>query len=551
MSVPLAEEMSLRDLAIRIWKAGVNAVDAERLVRKCITVDGPSRVLTICGHPLSLDRMGRICVVGAGKAGAGMAAGVEAALGDAIVQERVDGWVNVPENCVRPLTKIHLHPARPAGVNEPTEAGVAGTEEILKRVSALQPNDLCLVLISGGGSALLPAPVPGVTLAEKLALTRFLSQSGATIHELNAVRKAISRIKGGGLARACRAGTLIALVISDVISDPLPVIASGPTVNEPLNPAEVLAVLKKFDPDRSRIAASIWNHIESLEPQPRHSVKPTTAFFNHIIGNNRIAVEAAAAEARSLGADYVRILAVDQPGVASEIGVELAQECIDLTHHRTRRGLTCIVSGGEPVVRLSSTEKPRKGGRNQELALSALCKLWNEFQFLAKVASWLRVTRGESSRDSIEAMHELFAAVQAAAAKQREDELPDLVSGLSVLGNKIDFTQSAVIRAMFFLGQTDVDEIVAGMNVPNRFGEIAPQVVLLSGGTDGEDGPTDAAGAFVDLGVLQKAEELGLDPADFLAINNSYEFFEKTGGLLITGPTHTNVMDLRVALVRT
>ena len=135
------------------------------------------------------------------------------------------------------MQRIHLHAARPAGVNEPTPEGVAGALEILRLVESLGPDDLCLCLISGGGSALMPAPVEGITLADKLAVTRHLSAAGANIEQLNTVRKQLSRIKGGGLLRACRAGRLVSLIISDVLGDPLDVIASGPTVPDSLDAA--------------------------------------------------------------------------------------------------------------------------------------------------------------------------------------------------------------------------------------------------------------------------------------------------------------------------
>src|SRR5690606_30624143 len=145
----------------------------------------------------------------------------------------VTGWINVPEDCVRPMRALHLHGARPAGLNEPTAAGVAGADRILEIVGSLTEIDVCLVLLSGGGSALLPAPVSGISLEDKQAVTRKLSHAGATIQELNCVRKHLSRIKGGRLAAATRAGTVITLIISDVIGDPLEIIASGPTVPDP------------------------------------------------------------------------------------------------------------------------------------------------------------------------------------------------------------------------------------------------------------------------------------------------------------------------------
>src|SRR5262245_26470450 len=222
----------LRSDALAIWHAGLAAVRSDRLVTDNVRVDGES--LLIGDESIRLSSVGRIAVIGAGKAGAGMAAGLEEALGPRVLAEKqVRGWINVPADCVRELGCIHLHAARPAGINEPTSEGVLGAEKILEIVSSLGADDLCICLISGGGSALLPAPVAGVSLAEKQAITRQLSAGGANIEELNTVRKQLSRIKGGGLARACRAGRLITLIISDVLGDPLDVIASGPTVPDP------------------------------------------------------------------------------------------------------------------------------------------------------------------------------------------------------------------------------------------------------------------------------------------------------------------------------
>jgi hydroxypyruvate reductase len=162
----------LRDDARAIWQAGVDAVRSDKLVRNVVARSGDE--LTVCDQRFSLAQLGRIAVVGAGKAGAGMAAGVEEALGPDVVDVQVEGWINVPADCVAPLRKIHLHASRPAGVNEPTSEGVAGARRILQIVGGLLPIDLCLVLLSGGGSALLPVPIDAITLADKQAVTRFL-----------------------------------------------------------------------------------------------------------------------------------------------------------------------------------------------------------------------------------------------------------------------------------------------------------------------------------------------------------------------------------------
>lgn len=448
MNNPLTEH------ALDIWSKAVSAVDSQTLVKRHIATENGR--LTVAGREFKLTDTNRIVVVGAGKAGAGMAAAVEASLGEDLVCDRVEGWVNVPADCVRELQRIHLHAARPAGVNEPTEEGVAGAQQILELVSELNDDDLCIVLLSGGGSALLPAPVAGVSLEDKQAVTRLLMHGGATINELNCVRKQLSRIKGGGLARAAQHGTVITLIISDVIDDPLDVIASGPTVDDPSTPADALEVLKRIVADESQIPANVVNYLsDASQTMPQREPIDASRVTNHIIGNNAVAVAAAEARARELGYEVVNE-GCGLEGVASEIGRTLARKCLETRDSATTGKPLCILSGGEPIVRLAETEQPRKGGRNQELVLAAI------------------------------------------------DEL-------------------------------DADN--------------AHDIVIVSGGTDGEDGPTDAAGAWLDAQVVAAMRESQLDPAEFLAINNSYPFFEQTGGLLKTGPTHTNVMDVRVALV--
>lgn len=444
----------MRSDAEEIWRAGVAAVDSARLVES--VVEYTTDRLVVCGHELPLAGVRRIAVVGAGKAGAGMAAGFERAVGPRVLADKVIGWVNVPADCVRPLEKIHLHAARPAGLNEPTEAGVEGSRRILEIVSQLTADDVCIVLLSGGGSALLPAPIEGVSLADKQAVTRLLMRSGATISELNCVRKQLSRIKGGRLARATRAGLVIALIISDVVGDPLDIIASGPTAPDSSSATEALEILQERAVDASLIPPSVIEALKRADRESRQAEPFPEHVFNHVIGNNAVAVDAAAREAELLGCD-VTILGSGGQGEAQEVGRSLAAFCqkvrgiTDLP-----RPLLCVLWGGEPVVRVAAGETLGKGGRNQELVLAGLAELWDD-----------------------------------------------------------------------------------GMK----------GIVLLSGGTDGEDGPTDAAGAIADEQIVEVARSQGLDPREYLAAHDSYHFFEQCGGLLKTGPTHTNVMDLRVALV--
>ena len=440
--------------AVRIWQAGVDAVRSDRLVRQAFRVEDSALVFAD-REPVELDSIGRIVVVGAGKAGSGMAGAVEEILGPKLAKEkRLTGWVNVPEDCVRATDYIRLHPARAAGVNEPAPAGVEGSAEILRLVESLTADDLCLVLLSGGGSALMPAPAEGITLDDKLAVTRYLSAAGANIEELNTVRKQLSRIKGGGLLEACRAGRLVSLVISDVLGDPLDVIASGPTVADSSTPQEAIEVLQRFDARSAGIPPAVFEHIERRADE--RLAKPVTGpryVRNVVIGNNATAIDAAGSEAERLGYSHAMISAEKSEGQAERVGRHLAEMAIKM---RRDAGPDCLISGGEPVVTLVDPAKRGRGGRNQQLILAALVQL--------------------------------------------------------------------------------IDDGAAGL-------------AMLSGGTDGEDGPTDAAGAVLTAQVLAMAEDLGLDPADFLARNDAYSFFEPLDALIKTGPTHTNVCDVRVVLV--
>jgi hydroxypyruvate reductase/glycerate 2-kinase len=422
-----------------IWHGAVAAVRPEPLVRRALT-----------DLTEELRTAPRILVLGGGKAGAAMAQAVEVVLADQL--DRIEGIVNVPADAVRPLRKIRLHAARPAATNFPTPEGVAGAQEMLQLAKSAGPNDIALCLLSGGGSALLPAPAEGVSLADKLAVTKRLHHCGATINEMNAVRKHLSAIKGGRLAEAFQGRSLYSLIISDVIGDPLDVIASGPTAADPTTFAQAMDILDRYHL-RGEIPASALGHLErGVHGKITETPKALASHVhNMILGNNVLALAAAAERAEQLGyrvlnlGSYIegetRHVATMHAGIVRSIveqGVPSAPP-------------VCLLSGGETTVTL--TPHPGKGGRNQEFVLAALLK-----------------------------------------------------------------------RA-------------------------APNVVILSGGTDGEDGPTDAAGASADAATLERATSLGLNGWDYLQRNDAYRFFQATGDLFITGLTHTNVMDVRVFLV--
>lgn len=441
----------VRDDALRIWHAGVKSVDSSELVRKHLRVEGSD--FCVGDVRIKLRNVRRVAVIGGGKAGAGMAAAIEEILpANVLGNTKLTGWINVPNDCVRNLPRIHLHGARPAGVNEPTEEGILGTRQIAQIARSLSQDDICLCLLSGGGSALLPAPARGITLADKLAVTKFLSEAGASINELNTVRKHLSEIKGGGLARICKAGQLITLIISDVLGDPLDIISSGPTVVDPSTSDDALDILNQFHAKAGGISSRVF---DSLRHQ-RHSSNqvPTEKIHNLVIGNNQTAVQQAAEFAKQLGYRTETFSASHSEGFANDIGRELGERLVKLDNRTSSR---CLVHGGEPVVKLVSENERGKGGRNQQLALAAL--------------DFLMPCRCENT-------------------------------------------------------------------------------ALLSGGTDGEDGPTDAAGAIVDAHVVSKVQERRLEPSQFLAKNDAYHFFEQCEGLVKTGPTHTNVCDLRILIRR-
>jgi len=438
--------------ALAIWRAALEAVSSERLMSESVRVE--ARTLWIADEPYDLDSIGRIVVVGAGKAGSGMAAGLERALGQDLLEEKhVEGWINVPADCVRPLQRVHLHAARPAGVNEPTPEGVAGAEAILRLVRSLGPDDLCLCLISGGGSALLPAPADGITLADKRGVTRFLSAAGANIEELNTVRKQLSRVKGGRLAAACGAGRMVTLIISDVIGDRLDVIASGPTVADTATAADALAVLERFDARRQGVPQTVFDVLQAASHAPL--VALACQVRNVVIGNNARAVDAAGIEAERRGYSHAMLAAVSLEGPAEDVGAHLADMALRM---RRETGPDCLITGGEPTVLLVAEQERGLGGRNQQLVLAALERLLEN-------------------------------------------------------------------------------------------GSHGEGIAILSGGTDGEDGPTDAAGAIVDEDVFASMATRGLIPGDFLRRNDAYRFFDALDALIHTGPTHTNVCDVRVVVV--
>ena len=427
-----------------IWDAAVDAVRPGDLIPD--SVRGDQRLQE------AVARAERVLVVGAGKAGAAMAEALEVAFGDQV--NKVTGIVNVPADAVRPLKRIELHAARPAASNHPTAAGVTGAEQMLALLGSAGPEDIAICLISGGGSALLPAP-DGVSLEDKQAVTKLLHACGATIHEMNAVRKHLSRVKGGRLAQAFRGRELFSLIISDVVGDPLDVIASGPTAADPSTFADALAVLDRYGL-RAKAPPAVVHHLEegAAGRIPETPKAMPANVHNVILGNNARALRAATAKAEALGYRVLNLGAFVE-GETRPVATAVAGVVRSIrTDGQPVAPPACVLIGGETTVTLGPDAG--KGGRNQEFVLAVLHKLGAD-----------------------------------------------------------------------------------GMR----------GVAVLSGGTDGEDGPTDAAGAIADDGTWPAIRRQGLDVAHHLERHDAYPLFDVIGGLIRTGLTHTNVMDVRVLLV--
>ena len=426
-----------RHHALQIFRAALLAADPYRAVLDHLSFDG--RVLRLGRKRYDLAAFDRIQVIGAGKAGAAMAHAIEKLLGRRIS----GGLVNVPDGVAARLRRIQLHPC---GHPIPDERGAEGARRILEIARSAGPRDLLIALISGGASAMLPAPAPPLTLEGKRALTRQLLTSGATIHELNTVRKHLSLIKGGQFAQAAFPATVIALLLSDVVGDDPGVIGSGPAVPDSSTVADAVRVLDKYG-----VSVPGGNQCGALHETPKPG-DPVFARSRHlIVGSNKQAVAAAEACARGLGYRTM-VLSTTIEGEAREIArmhAAIAREI--LTSNRPVRRPACLLSGGETTVTVRGRGL---GGRNQEFVLAAILAL-----------------------------------------------------------------------------------------------EGAGPATILSAGTDGIDGPTDAAGAIADSSTLARAAALGLDPRRFLDDNDSYHFFEPLDALLKTGPTGTNVADVRVVLI--
>jgi glycerate 2-kinase len=429
------------------FDAGLDAADPKRAVARILSLRNGEH-LSIGGDPYDLKTFERIIVVGFGKAASPMALALEDILGSRIAE----GRVTTKYGYGLPLKYISC---AEAGHPIPDEAGLSAANNILQLLDAAGEKDLVICLISGGGSALVPMPEGNISLSDKQKTTQALLECGASIHEINAVRKHISKIKGGKLAMVAFPATLVALLLSDVIGDDLDVIASGPTVPDHTTFQDCIDIIDNYDISAS-IPKTVISFLErGAEGKEKETPKPGDPVFDsthaYIVGSSLLSLEAAKKQARDFGYNTI-ILSSSIEGETREVAkvhAAIAKE-IGKTGNPIEKP-ACIISGGETTVTIRGKGL---GGRNTEFCLA--------------------------SAVDIEGMED---------------------------------------------------------------------ITVLSGGTDGTDGPTDAAGAIVDGKTVTEARLQGLDPLRYLKNNDSYHLFEATGDLLKTGPTMTNVMDMRIILV--
>ena len=444
--------MNLRDSALAIFHAALNAADPRTAIHRAMQRDG--EILRVRDREYDLAHIRRVFVIGFGKAGAAMAQATEEIFGDTLRVER--GLVIVKYGHVAPLNQIQLHEA---GHPLLDENGLSGTRQILEILDAANENDLVICLISGGGSALLELPVEGISLNDFRTTTDVLLRAGATINELNTVRKHLSQVKGGQLARRAHNALIVSLILSDVIGSPLDTIASGPTAPDPTMFADAHSIVERHGL-QTQLPVSVVQHIErgvlgEMADTPDERDPIFGRVQNVVIADNAIACDAAVQHARSLEFNTLFLSTYIQ-GEARQVAhvfAAIAKEIVQSDRPVARPA--CIIAGGETTVRVRGNGK---GGRNQEFALAAAIEI-------------------------------------------------------------------------------DARSVSAA------------RVVVLSGGTDGTDGPTNAAGAIADERTIFRATMHGNDARTFLANNDAYHFFQPLNDLIITGPTNTNVNDVIVMLV--
>ena len=437
--------MNNRTVAEQIFLAGVDRVLPDRLISTTMYLQDNS--LFINDFSFNLDPVRNIYVIGAGKASALMGAEVERILGERITAGHI--VVKYGHSCK--LNKIKV---TEAGHPVPDEKGFSATRSILEIAGKATENDLVICLLSGGGSALLADFPEGSSPEEIMIVNNLLVNCGASIGEINTVRKHLSGVKGGQLAKAVYPGIMISLILSDVIGDPLDVIASGPTVPDPTTFQMAIEVLKKYNltgPVPKGIIDYLRDGTRGQRPDTPTATDPVfEKAWNILIGNNRLALEAAQKKATELNLNS-EIMSDHIEGEISEVSEYIVSTVLKLQSDINVSKPLCLLFGGEPTVRVSGKGT---GGRNQHLAL--FC--------------------------------------------------------------------SALIRDL-------------------------KGITVLSAGTDGNDGPTSSAGAVVDCTTYINAMSQDIYPEEYLREFDSFNFFRKAGGYIITGPTMTNVMDIIVVII--
>lgn len=441
----------LRARAARLFRASLEPVNPYEAVRRFIAVEDNRlhfKAGDLSGTELDLGMVDRVFIVGGGKATAPMAKAVEEILGDRIEA----GIINVKYGFTAELSSTEM---REAAHPVPDQNGVEGTKEILALLDGAGERDLVFSLISGGGSALLPHPAGQISLEEKQAVTRSLLACGASIDEINTIRKHISSSKGGQMARAAYPATTVNLMLSDVVGDRMDVIASGPFVPDASTFDDAWRIIEKYE--IRNLPRSVREQLENgrggvIPETPKENDPVFERVYNLVIGSNILALEAARAEAEEGGYASLVLSSMIQGEAKDVARVHTAIAWEIIKSGRPIQPPCCIISGGETTVTIRGDGL---GGRNQEFCLAAAMDI---------------------------------------------KDLP-------------------------------------------------PRVVILCAGTDGNDGPTDAAGAIVDPLTVVRGEEAGLDASAYLARNDSYHYLEKTGDLVVTGPTNTNVMDVRLMLI--
>ena len=353
----------LREDAKRIFRAGLKAVEPDQAVKRYVKVK--EKILKIGQKKYNLDEINHIFVVGMGKAGFPMAKAIEEIIGDRISK----GIVVVKYGYGGELKKIRIleasHPV-------PDEAGIKAAQKIANLVRNTDEKDLVICLISGGGSALLPAPVNGISLEEKQLTTELLLKCGASIQEINTIRKHLSWIKGGQLAKLIYPSSLQALILSDVVGDELDAIASGPTVPDSTTFDESWEIIKNYN-IQSQLPESVIKHIkmgkEGMLPETPKKEDPIfKKVDNLIIGSNILALEAAKEEATKLGYNCL-ILSSSIQGEAREVVKVHAAIVKEISSSKNPVSApACVLSGGETTVKVRGEGL---GGRNLEFSLAA------------------------------------------------------------------------------------------------------------------------------------------------------------------------------------